>query len=887
MSDETPRVWPELERGDVLAALRVDAAKNARRGVILCGDAGVGKTTVAHQLARGRGREVITIRGGDVMSEVPYGALYGMLTEASLGAADARSLDQPGQVAAALAEVVESRSTGGAPTVILDNAGLLDEATAFLLGQLIDRIHLIVVAGSLGDVPDPLLELWRDGILGMREIEALSSTEVAELLTRHLGSPIALSAADALHHASGGNPLFLHHLVTEQIDALTLVQHDGVWVLERAAALQDQRLVDVLRVRLDRWSEGQRLVLEIVALTDSIPFTLLEQLVEGEDIASLLDDTVIVMGRETIPTVRVRHRHIAELVRFGVSFPRRRQLREQVVAADSAGTLTATTEGVLAFASWTLACGAPLDPAIAVRAAEAANTFFDPEFALRLAASVQGGPLASAAAVEKSRAWRLLGLPSTAVNILTAASTGENAPIGAEELVDLAAEWVASAHQVAGQGDAAGRMLGVARDAVDAQPGVSDDLSDRLDIARWDLFAGSGRYVDLVTELEGVTADQASGGAGADADGRRVAARSVLAAAYALVGRQTDALELLALDPRAAQVAGGAGGGELPNAVLDLEYAARFDVLLRCGSFDECLATLARERDERAHQMLFYGSAADSSAATVLLFAGRAREALPLLHSALAQLRVRDVRSTAGQVFAGLAYASALLGDQSASQAYLADYGEGIHTHWHTMASATYLALGAQALVGDREAAIAAMVEGADARAAEGLAMEELVLLAAAARYGSTKALARIPERAMTQPGVAATRINDWATARIAADPAALTACAESLLAQDDVLFALDAAEHAVALDPESRRATALVGAAQERMGIEPTSISNVLDMLTKRERDVVERASRGDANKDIADELFLSVRTVESYLQSAYGKLGVAGRAGLTELLA
>lgn len=48
---------------------------------------------------------------------------------------------------------------------------------------------------------------------------------------------------------------------------------------------------------------------------------------------------------------------------------------------------------------------------------------------------------------------------------------------------------------------------------------------------------------------------------------------------------------------------------------------------------------------------------------------------------------------------------------------------------------------------------------------------------------------------------------------------------------------------------------------------------------LTERESEILKRAAKGMCNKDIAEELFLSLRTVEAHLGSIFNKLGVGSR--------
>jgi len=62
---------------------------------------------------------------------------------------------------------------------------------------------------------------------------------------------------------------------------------------------------------------------------------------------------------------------------------------------------------------------------------------------------------------------------------------------------------------------------------------------------------------------------------------------------------------------------------------------------------------------------------------------------------------------------------------------------------------------------------------------------------------------------------------------------------------------------------------------------------SSPADALSGSERRVAARAANGATNREIAESLFLTVRTVELHLTSAYRKLGVRGRAELSEALA
>jgi NarL family two-component system response regulator LiaR len=51
-------------------------------------------------------------------------------------------------------------------------------------------------------------------------------------------------------------------------------------------------------------------------------------------------------------------------------------------------------------------------------------------------------------------------------------------------------------------------------------------------------------------------------------------------------------------------------------------------------------------------------------------------------------------------------------------------------------------------------------------------------------------------------------------------------------------------------------------------------------ELLSEREMEVLKSAARGKSNKEIGEELFISVRTVQAHLRSVFNKLGVGSRS-------
>jgi DNA-binding NarL/FixJ family response regulator len=59
------------------------------------------------------------------------------------------------------------------------------------------------------------------------------------------------------------------------------------------------------------------------------------------------------------------------------------------------------------------------------------------------------------------------------------------------------------------------------------------------------------------------------------------------------------------------------------------------------------------------------------------------------------------------------------------------------------------------------------------------------------------------------------------------------------------------------------------------------------VESLTPSERRVAQLAAEGLTNREVAQSLFLTVKTVETHLSHAYRKLGIGSRAELPESLA
>jgi len=224
----------------------LEALDAARRGsgalVLLAGEAGVGKTRLAAELADGSSALVLTGRAGRTAA-APYAPIVAALRSHLRAHPDAFADYGPlrSHLALLLPELGDPAPTSDKATVfeavrtalahlcrerhvllVLDDLHWSDDATLELLGALAEQLGelpLLVLAAYRSDgLPrDHALrllrqELRRAGRFDELTLAPLALAETAELLAQALGSEPAPSIARAIHERARGVPFFIEEL---------------------------------------------------------------------------------------------------------------------------------------------------------------------------------------------------------------------------------------------------------------------------------------------------------------------------------------------------------------------------------------------------------------------------------------------------------------------------------------------------------------------------------------------------------------------------------------------------------------------------------------------------------------------------------------------------
>ncbi|MBC3193367.1 hypothetical protein H7X46_20100 [Pseudonocardia sp. C8] len=865
---------PMVGRRNALDRLvRAMVSRTRRPSIVVTGAAGVGKTRLlveARTRAVAAGAEVHLAVATPATASIPFGPLAPFLPSGSAG----------GDLAAVLAAArAHLQGDGRRPVVLaVDDAHLLDAGSAALVQHLATAGTVAVVATVRSGDPaaDALAPLWRCGLVDRLELSELDDDDAAQVITQAVGGPVDPGLLAVLTTLSGGNPLLLHELVGAGVAGGGIGRRHGVWCTTGPLLAPDSLPAMITR-RLDRLDAGVRAGAELVALGEPVGAAVVEALLPAGTIAALEDERLIApVPDRRRQQVRLVHPLYAEALRATVPPLRAREHRRRLADAVRATGMRRRGDRIQV-AVWRLDAGRHEDPGLFLGAARDASAARDHALAARLAAVAVAAGGGVPAELVLIRQLPLLGRAEEAVRRLDALEAGASAT----DRVRLA-QLRADLHLVRGEAAIADDVLAAAvRRATDPEE------VDWLRVYQANQAFSRGD-VDRSLRL---------GGSVLDRPAPDPVAVTLLATtrvrALCCAGRPLDGLDLAdrALDlvdqPGAHEPRAAARAADLTMTRLQaLPYAGRPLEALALG---ERRAGRCRAGDDPAR--LPYWSL---DIAHVLRMVGRVGEARRAFRDMLGTTSTGAL-PTSHQLWGldGLAETCALLGDADGAAAAVARLDAVLPAGFRALArTGTVWAVAAG---GELSRAQDLAREHADRMDEVGALMQRAWLLHDAARLGATDVAADLADATARCQGELPGLWARNAAALAAHDPALLGETGAAFAARGFALWAAEAFAAAAAAHRQAGRpgpALAAQARAREQATLCPgvrTPLLALLDqprILTPREHEIAGLAARGLSDKDIADRLHVSVRTVHTHLHQAYRKLGVGSRVDLAALL-
>lgn len=794
--------------------------------VVLVAPPGSGRTSILDTVQRSLGGEVALIRGRETVPGIPFVPFAHLLADYEA------PLDEPLRIYTELPLAVAARPM----VVLVDDGDGLDRASAVLVAQLHRAgVACVLTLPDRDSGPEGLSETcagWP-----VIELPALGLPEVAQLAEELLDGPLIAPAVAELARLSGGLPA----VVTALLDDATragLVEYSTAGARPKRFPVGD-RILRYARAGADRLGPLAD-PLESLALAQWLPLSIFDAEEVGRLVRSgvvSVDDSVVTitdplvhawaLGRMTTTQRRHRLREIADLI----------DVQDEQRWADHLGILVG-------------AAGDGADPVASARWLTSLGRIDEADQLLTTAAGDDWDHNVARAEVDIA-----LGRLSTAVLTI---DDVEHLATTQDRVRTLVRLWT---------GALGGRLAD------------HDGLKARVE-----------RVLPRFTDP---------------------AERALITAAFerrrAIVGRgepvaETDDPAFLALREsmtgsldRAREIADASWAGQEGDAVDDeeqLKVLAHFLSLVYDGRLRE-----GREFAQRHHRL-----AADEgrpvlglwtyNLSKIAFHAGQYDEAARRALEGRRHLAWRDV---AGQT----------LPNEAMYAAALARLGRLDH------AEAVVAALTTEERLLPRVAIGVARVEAERLRAA-GMIAQAASCLAAAGEYAvandeAHSGLLAIDESFMLFPApeiadlLASLRdksalvaaFADRADAVSAADPHTLCEVAarfEDMIQPGRAAHAWTTAAglyRTQGRTEQARRCTQNAVRVCSQWRVTPWPVEAAEDgVLTEREWEVAGRAARRERSREIADDLGLSVRTVDNHLARAYRKLGISGRDELAEAL-
>ncbi|WP_371666567.1 LuxR C-terminal-related transcriptional regulator [Streptomyces sp. NBC_00289] len=875
--DERISRWPLVGRDSELKAFTAAWANRRCQGLMIYGQAGVGKSRLAEEcLARAvhdgwKGRRATASKA---VATVPLGAIAHLIPAGV-------DLSDPVKGFAAVASALTGPDRRRRWALWVDDLHLLDATSAVLLRQLLDAgvVRLIATVRTGEPVGEAVQALTGGDAVHRIDLTTFSPQQLETVLQAALGGPVGRRTLHELCTASGGNVLYLHELVLGALQAGALASDGEIWELTRDRPQGTPKLTELIEARLVTVGPTARPVLELLALCEPLPLAdaqaaaSLRVLVDLEE-AGLLQVTT---DRHRT-TIALTHPLYREILRAGLPVLRGRTLLlAQAERVEASGARR--RDDALHIATWRLAATGTADAALLLQAAVLARHAHDYQQTFDLLQALPDTARTTATHLMQGEALFEMGKNDQAEAILAAADA---------RTVDEAAKLLVTNLRMTNLFWGAGRTAEAlaVRQAAEAQVTSAGGLSMLLTLEGV-VRVGSGDFVRGLNSLEGLGEARQAPDVNTWLHGA-----SLKTMGLALTGRTTAAVRW-------------AGHAHEANLCLD-EQALRPPPATQLAPMVVALAeagrlTEARDIGEHAYAELLAANAPIPELWTALFLAraesmaGHYARARHWYAESAALCRARNQTRALRPVLAGLAATTAILGDVQIAEA--AQVKAKVYPQVGYFPTEECLGTAwVQAGRGHLAKARARLTKAAETARSIGHVASEALLLTDAARLGGAREVTgRLNELAQLCDGAFAPARAHLAAALAADAPDRLLAAADELETIGADLLAAEAATAAAAAWRRTGRARRAASATQRAQVCATRckgahtpllATAEAASALTPREREIALLAAADISSKDIADALHLSVRTIDNHLQHAYAKLGVTTRRELANTL-
>ncbi len=857
--------WPVVQRDDEYTIIRsalVD--QQGVCGIVLVGDAGVGKTTLARLVTQSLTARVQWVAGTESARSIPLGVFAHLV-----GAATSRD---PVAFLAAARETILSE---GHSVIGVDDAHLLDQLSATLLHQLAldGSVRIVATVRSGETVPDAITSLWKDGYLQRLHLMPFTKDQCVTLIESALGGRVEGLSADLMWESSGGNALFVKHLVEGALEAGTLRQVRGVWQLRGRTAVTSE-LASLLDSRIDQLPDNVLHALRLLTFCEPLDLDTLSD-IAGVDAVEDAENRGLVRVVEVHKGIEVSFNHplFGEVIRRRLGMAGARRLRGEVVRALQGQPLRGPADRIR-LAELTLDSDESPELDLLVSAARDAIALTNVTLGERLARAAvnRGGGLVASELLARSLLWQ--GNSAEAEETLSAFDPDQMNEL---ELVRWGLVRIANLHWSMGDAEGADEVLDLLCDRV-AHPGLKLVVAGVASASR--LFENQLREAVELSKLVLASPDA-----------------SAAAVEWAVFG---GALAL-ALMGRGDEVEAVADRGHQIDDKVDglLRYLTAFGevrALVLGGDFDTAAKRSADiVRITSAGQYLAWGMA-NVLVGTVELGRGRFADTASRMEQTVAALTSESAASWSFPARLLLAQSYCALGRTDAGAKMVAELATRSGKHVAVFAPQLRVAESwLAAAEGNVSAAIELALDAARLASESQQTAIEMLALHDAVRFGDQTCLDRLADLGTTTGGRLASTIAAHAAAVRDRDAVKLCEAARRFEHIGALLSAADAsAQAAVAFEAaDDRRRSMEAAAAATRLAAECGGIRTpALELaahplpLTVREREIANLVAAGLSNKEIADRLVVSVRTVEGHLYRACIKLDISDREDLAAMI-